>query len=357
MASPFIFKSISPFNLDWHFELKSGGDYWDWLWLDGWTEQGYWYGLTLAYRMEIMGHRVGEDKQDWPIIDMLVTNPEGVTHRVAKAFPPDQFKTEQPWGVSIGDNYCKGEIGPNGKPTGYRIKVDVDGAGMDVTVKAVAPGVQFVEADHGYTFYHEKANLAVGWWPLVSRGDMEGTFTFQGKTVKVKGLSYVERQLGNISFQGLMPHWFYGHLWAGDYTALWVDNTSPPPRFRHFSPLILFKGGDPILSTHNLNVHPEGFVLDEINGMPHPTVETLHATEGNTELTAQIQPGTIVARECVTEVPGTAVSPDNPVGYFRQYGNVNAQIRRWDQLEEVKGVCLREFGWMTEWFPVAGKKK
>ena len=353
MATPFTFRSIGKFHCDWHFELDDKGTYWDWLWLDGWTEQGYWYGLTLAWRMEMLEHRVGWDKKDWPVVDMLVTNPQGETHRVIKAFPREQFKVEEPWGVSIGDNYLKGTADKDGKPTGYHIKVLMDGAGMDVTCKGTVPGVRFVEAEHGYTFYRKKENLAVGWWPLLSRADMEGTFTCFGKTANVKGLSYVERQLGNITFQGIMPHWSYGHFFAGDYTALWIDNTSPGPAYRHFSPLVLFKGPHPILSTHNLNLHQETFVLDKEHGnMPYPPVETLHATEGNIELTTQTDPGIIVGWEYATKTSDTDVSEENPVGYHRQYGPINVQIRRWDQVERLKGVVLREFGWMTEWFPV-----
>jgi hypothetical protein len=185
---------------------------------------------------------------------------------------------------------------------------------------------------------------------------MAGTMTYQGQTANIKGLSYVERQLGNVMFWGLMPHWSYGHFFAGDYTAVWIDNTSAGPGYRHFSPFVLFKGQHPILSTHNLNLHMEKFVLDKEHGnMPYPPIETLHATEGHTELTSQTEPGHIVAWEYVTELPGTDVSEANPVGYHRQYGPINVQIRRWDKVEQVRGVVLREFDWMTEWFPFPRK--
>ena len=94
-VTPFTFRSIGKFHCDWHFELNDKGKYWDWLWLDGWTEQGYWYGLTLAWRMEMMEHRVGYEKKDWPLIDLLITNPEGKTHRAVRSFPREQFKVEK----------------------------------------------------------------------------------------------------------------------------------------------------------------------------------------------------------------------------------------------------------------------
>jgi hypothetical protein len=38
-VTPFTFRSIGKFHCDWHFELNDKGKYWDWLWLDGWTER------------------------------------------------------------------------------------------------------------------------------------------------------------------------------------------------------------------------------------------------------------------------------------------------------------------------------
>lgn len=351
MASGFTFRSISKNQLAWHSDL--GGDFREWLYLDGWMDNDYKYGLVLATKMEMGENVVGPEKGDWPLVDCLVTSPEGVTHRVSKAFPIETVKLE-PWGLTIGDNVFTGSLTPDGMPAGYRVKVALDDVGIDITAKAVATGMRFVEEEHGYMYYDPTTNIGVGWWPLVPRAEIEGTLTFQGKTIPVKGPGYCERQLGNKSFEGWISHWFWGHFYAGDYTAIWANTVSPESmQYRHFSPFVLWKGSDVILSTHNLALSPENFELDAVIGMPYPTAETIHATEGNTELWALILPGTISERDLMVNNPGT--SPENPGCYFRQFSNIDIEIRRWDQLEQIRGKCIHEFGWMTRWFPVPGR--
>jgi hypothetical protein len=121
-------------------------------------------------------------------------------------------------------------------------------------------------------------------------------------------------------------------------------------QYRHFSPFVLWKGSDVILSTHNLALSAERFVLDPDIGMPCPTAQTLHATEGNIELTALILGGTISERDKMVNNPGT--SPENPGCYFRQFSNIDIEVRRWDRPEQIRGRCIHEYGAMTEWFPV-----
>ena len=356
MPRSYTFKTITENNLAWHPEL--GGEYYDWLWLDGWSEDGYTYGLTMAVRLDMAAQVVGPENKDLPLIDCLVTSPEGVTHRVARAFPVEEFKTEEPWGVTIAGNSCIGTLAPDGKPAGYRIKVGLDGVGIDVSARAVAVGMQFVEAEHGYTYYHPVKNVGVGWWPLVVRAEMEGTVTFHGATVPVKGLAYCERQLGNMSFEATMAHWFWGHFYAGDYTAIWTDAASPERmQYRHFSPFILYKGGDPILCTHNLALSAEKFELDPENGMPCPVAQTLHATQGDTEITAVLHRGVIIERECLVDTAGTVFTGENPGGYFRQVCPIDLQVRRWDRVEQLQGTCQHEFGWMSQWFPASPRRQ
>ena len=120
MAAGFTFRSISKNQLKWHSDL--GGDFREWLYLDGWMDNDYKYGLVLATKMEMGENVVGPEKGDWPLIDCLVTSPEGVTHRVSKAFPIEMVKPE-PWGITMGDNVFAGALMPDGMPAGYRVIV------------------------------------------------------------------------------------------------------------------------------------------------------------------------------------------------------------------------------------------
>jgi len=201
-------------------------------------------------------------------------------------------------------------------------------------------------------FYDPNTKMAIGWWPLIPRAEIEGTLTFKGEKVPVMGLGYCERQLGNKAFAGRISRWFWVHFYAGDYTAIWAEIAFPESlQYRHFSPLVFWKGSNIILSTHNLSLYPEHFTLDSEIRMPFPKIETLHATEGNVELSALVLPGTITERDLMTNNPGT--SPEKPGCYFRQYSEIDVEIRRLDQLENIRGKCIHESGWITHWFPVA----
>jgi len=352
MPRGFTFTTVSKTNLAWHPELGEG--YCDWLWLDGWTDSGYWYGLTMAFRLDQAAPLVGAEKRDWPLVQCLVIPPEGETQLLTEAFPVEKFKAEEPWGVTIGHNVLKGTLTPEGLPAGYSVKVAVDDVGIDLNAKSVALGMQFVEAEHGYTYYHPVKKIGVGWWPLVSRADIEGTLTFHGKEIKVNnGAGYIERQLFNSTFAGIMAHHFWGHAFAGDYTAVWTESAGPEQsQYRHFHPFVLYKGSDPIVSTHNLTLQPERFVLDEITKMPFPLVQTLQAVDGSTEVMVTLLPGNIAERHSLVDTPGTPYTAENPGGYIRQVCNAKIQIRRWDRIEEVMGVAQHEFGWWSQWFPL-----
>jgi hypothetical protein len=351
MASALTFRSISKNHLGWHSDL--GGDLREWLYLDGWMDNGYKYSLVLASKMEMGENVVGPEKADWPLVDCQVISPEGVMQRVAKAFPIEKLKTK-PWGVSIGNNVFRGSLTPDGLPAGYRVKVAAGDLGIDITAEAICTGTRFVEEEHGYMYYDPTTNVGVGWWPLVPGAKVQGTLTYRGSKIPVAGFGYCERQVGNEAFAGWISHWFWGHMWAGDYTAIWSYTTAPESmQYRHFSPLVLWKGNDIILSTHNLALEAANFELDPEIGMPYPTAETLHATEANVEMTALILRGITTERDLMVNNPGT--SPENPGCYFRQYSDIDIEIRRLDRLEQIRGKCVHEAGWITRWFPVPGR--
>ncbi len=345
------FRSINQNQLAWHSELA--GDRLEWLYLDGCMENGYTYDMLFASKMEMAENIVGPEKKDLPLIDCHITNPEGKTQRAAVAFPIEELSLE-PWGVRIGQNSLTGSLTPDGQPSGYSVRVVHDDFGIDITAKAVVTGIKFVEEEHGYMFYDPATNFAVGYWPLIPRAEIEGTLTFHGQTVPVKGLGWCERQVGNEVFAGWISKWLWGHGWAGDYTVLWTSVASTAAtQYRHWSPMVLWKGSDIILSTHNVAHNVERYEIDPEIGMPYPAIETVHATEGNVELNAMVSPRTIIMRELMTENPGT--SPEKPGCYFRQHSDFDMEIRRLDRLEQIRGTLIRESGWIDQLFPVPGK--
>src|SRR5512136_3330888 len=121
-------------------------------------------------------------------------SPQGVLHHAVSAFPIEEFRPEEPWGVGIGQNTLKGSLTADGQPAGYHVKVSLDDIGIDVAAKAAVVGMRFVMDDHGYMYYDPGSNMAVGDWPLIPRGEFKGNLTVQGQRIPVTGMGYCERQ-------------------------------------------------------------------------------------------------------------------------------------------------------------------
>ena len=346
------FRRITKGNLAWHPELREregAQNYSEWLWLDGQLEGGYQYSLSLsagrpggvAEAVESAGER------GRPSVSLHILTPEGKVHHGSEVYPPEAFKPEL-FGGTWGDkNVFKGKLKPDGMPEGYDLKVSVGDVGVDITARAVAIGLQFSDEEHGYSYYHPLKNIALGWWPLVPRAEVEGTLTIEGKPIKVSGLAYVERQLTNMpaSFGGGGQAWWtWGHFYAGDYTAVWTDSAaSEHYQHRHFSPFGLWKGSELVLSTFQFTCYVEQFGIEPELGNIYPVVESLRASDGNVELRAQLLPGKINDR--------IKLGPRRQGVYTRQYCDVNMQLRRWDEVEEASGTAVHEFGAGEHWFP------
>ena len=157
-------KNLNKSQLGWH--SKMGGVVLEWLFMDGWMDNGYKYGVTLASRVDRGDVLFGEERGNWPFVMAFVTNPDGETVMGMNVFPIEQYKEEKPWGITVGNNILKGSLTRDGQPAGYNMKVTFDDIGIDITAKAECTGIRFIEKEHGYMFYDPIKDIGVGWWPL-----------------------------------------------------------------------------------------------------------------------------------------------------------------------------------------------
>jgi hypothetical protein len=333
MARVYTFRQTSSNELGWHPELGPGegaGNYNEWFWLDGQFDEGYHYSLGLF----------GGARKS---ISLNIMSPDGTMHRGEQQFPDDAFKAE-PFGAAWGDNKVLGKLAPDGQPESFELRLAAGDVAVDMFCKAVVvPGVKFTEDEPGYSYYNPLRKMALGWWPLVPKADADGALTVGGKRVKVKGGVYLERQLASMPLGGGAGQktgqavWCWGHFYAGDYTAVWTDSAaSEHYRYRHFTPFVLWKGNQVILSTFQFAGYVEKFGADNETGIPYPVVESLKASDGITELTAQFLPGKII---------------DHRGWYCRQYSDVDVQVRRWGETESLRGASTHEWGAGAGWLP------
>lgn len=355
MTRAYTFRNINSSNLAWHPELAKGDGakyYGSWLWLDGELEGGYQYSAGLFARTPT-GAKLDiiPEKRDWPYIELTISDRNGKLYRESESYPPETFKP-CPFGGVWRQNKLIGRLRPDGMPDSYELELSIGKIGLNLVAHTVATGVQFSEEEHGYSYYNPVRNLAMGWWPLVPRADVEGSLTIEGNTFRAKGLSYCERQLSNIPStfgSGGQRMWFWGHFFAGDYTAVWTDSAaSEHYNYRHFTPFVLWKRGDVILSTFNFSCCAEKFDVDPSTGRLYPKVETLRASDGMRELTAQLDSGKIIDSRALEGLPSAS---DKQGVYCRQFCVMRMQLKLWDKTEETFGTAIHEFGGGPDWFP------
>jgi len=355
MTRAYTFRNIDNGVLGWHLDLGEGDaidDYGEWLWLDAQLEDGYQFSLGLfrnfppTYRPTTWYKAKWGDRPEvgrWPAVDLHIKTPDGKLHRSTEVYPPESFKPA-PWGVTISHSTYTGKFNSQtGRPESYHISASVGNLGVDFNARVIATGVVFSDEEHGYTYYHPIKKRALGWWPLIPRAEIEGTIIIEGNTVKAKGLAFCERQLWNLPVIGPSGQswWFWGHFFADDYTAVWTDSAASEHfKYRHFSPFVLWKGGDVVLSTFNFAGYAEKFGLDP-DGIPYPEVVSLKASDGNREMTAQLVNGKILTRL---------------ESYVRQCCEVHMQLKHWGETKEIHGESIHEWGCSPDWFPKAFDK-
>lgn len=342
------FRRINKSHLEWQLNLREGEgaqNYSDWLWLDGKLEGGYQFqmGMFLARATE-MGGSESSVKRGYPVIDLHIQTPDRKKYYRREIYSPESFKPE-PFGGTWGNERFVGRLNSDGLPEGYELKVTLGDLGLDLTARTVAIGLVFSDEEHGYSYYNPIKKAALGWWPLIPRSVVKGTITIEGKQLEVNGLVYVERQVSSIprAFgSGGQAWWTWGHFFADDFTAIWTDSAaSERYQYRHFSPFALWKGSELIFSTFQFTVYIEKFGFDPESKFIYPIVESLRASDGNTELKAQLTNGRI----------NHTFQVGKKGQYVRQSCDVNMQLRRWEVIEEASGSANHEFGAGDQWFP------
>jgi hypothetical protein len=345
----YTFKKNSVETLRWHPELMEGegaDEYFEYLWFDAVLEGGYY--LRVAPFNSHTPHSHGIEKAGTPSYGFDLGLPNGKVIDHYQFYKPEEFKATD-FGGTWGNNALfTGKVNDKGEVSEYKIKFDLANVSVDLVATCVAKtGVQFVDADHGYSYYHPLKKLAMGWWPLVPRAEVKGTITVDGKAVKVHGPAYLDKQLSNKkdTFGGTGQAWWtWGHFFCGPYTATFTDSAATAKyKYRHFAPFILWKDSDIVLATYDFTSIVEQYSIDKVTGKFYPSVLSQKAKDGSVEIYTQITNGV------VTEVKETSL---DWMKYVRQFADVNMEIYRYGGFtEEVKGNIIIEYGAGPHYMP------
>ena len=344
MAVVRAYRNITSDELRWH-DKNDLPTVQDWLFWEGSFDEIPYVGMTIC------GTKTEMSKEGLAI-DFDIRQKDGKHYHSLITIPEEMF-TPAPFGGTWGDKgIMAGRLGPDGLPTGYDLKFTVGNISIDLTSRALVGGMKFSDARPGYSSHHPDKGIAAGWWPLVARSECEGTITIDGKGVKVKGWSYLERQCiatgtnkpnwGDTDAPSTQSVWSWGHFVAGEYTAAWTDSAaSRHLGYQHYGPLVLWRGNKPLLCTLNCSVSVEQYVINADDGCPQNYISTLRAADDHTELFVVLNNGLLVHRST------------RNVYYTRQLSSINVRVKdvRLNETEKVTGSAIHEWGMNKGYIP------
>lgn len=337
------FRRITPAELAWRTELGDGDpDYVELWWFDAGLDNGWQLGMGLYRSRPYDGGR--------PAITINLLRPGHEFVEVHETFAADQF-TPYDFGGRWGPrNEMVGTLSDEGDPVSFRLSLDVDAVRVELDCAVVCSGVKFTTASPGFTHYRPEKGTAVGWWPIAPRADFTGSVTVGDTTVTARGRVHVEKQLSSLPLAGsdgtpsAQSNWTWGHFSCGDYTGIWTDSAaSQQLGYRHFTPFVLYRGDEPVLSTFAFASYVETFCLDAATGLPRPEVVTLKAAEGERRFFARLVDGRVSDQ---FELNGNAGA-----FYCRQFGRIDAELHLWGRATRLEGEVVHEWGTQAGNFP------
>jgi len=344
-----ILRRNSVDTLRWHTELMQGvgkENYMEYLWFDGVFDGGY-YLRVAPFNSHAPGSH-GVKGSGIPSFGFDLGLPDGSVIDHVEIYKPEEFKTAE-FGGYWGDNALLiGKVNDKGEILEYQIKFDLNNVQVDLTATCVAKtGIQFVENDNGYSYYHPQKQVAMGWWPMAPRSEVKGTISFNGKTINVQGPAYLDKQVSNKdeTFGGTGQAWWtWGHFFCGPYTATFMDSAATAKyKYRHFSPFILWKGSEIVLATLDHTTIVEQYSIDKVTNKFYPSVLSQKAKDGSVEVYTQITNGV------VTEVKETSLEY---VKYVRQVADINLEVFRFGGFyDEIQGKMIIEYGAGMHYMP------
>jgi hypothetical protein len=336
-----VFRPIGPDEVRWHDELPWHPGMADLFWLDGELDNGYQLGIGLLRSRPLVGGLPG--------ITIKILTPDGEVFEVDETFTAEEF-TGTAFGGSWGENQLVGQIDDDGRPVGYRLILAVGNITLDVTCDGVCVGSKFVDSSPGFTTFDESTGSAAGWWPLLPKSTSSGTLTIGDTVLDASGAFHIERQVttfplaGSAGEKSAQSIWTWGHFYAGEYTAIWTDSgASEHFGYHHFTPFLLWRGNELVLSTFAFASYVERFTINPVTGLALPVVTTLKASDGETDFFARlIEPRNFEHVE-LNNKPGSI--------YCRQLSQVSARIETTDGVERAGGTAIHEWGTQAGNFP------
>jgi predicted secreted hydrolase len=243
-------------------------NYSEWWYFDASFTNGYHIVVTYHYRNFFLPGMP-------PSLQFFVYRPDG--SRV------DRYELCKAEEVSADPNYCDVRMGKSWvRDFGdhYRLVMDIRGDGYDLIFKNTVPPWK---PGTGYNYKNEENGKAAGWVVPVPAGRVEGSLHIKGETIPVEGYGYHDHNWGNFHTSETFRGWHWGRVHTDRYAIDWGWVLPRDRRMPVVSPLLLARPGEITLSTDELDVLLDDFVVDEKLGQRYPRKVGVHTdTQGVT---------------------------------------------------------------------------
>lgn len=197
-----------------------------------------------------------------PIIRVNLDLADGRSFTKIVHFAPEQWSAATDGAdVRIGANRFTGDLHT------YRITANVDGIAVDVTLTGTVPSWR---PETGYMLFGRDRAKEFSWLPAVPQGQVEASYTIDGKNHTTTGVGYHDHNWGNVSLLDIIHDWYWARGDAGPYTVIASYITAHEHYGYEVIPIfMLAKDGKVIADdSHNVNFEAEGLYTDMHTGKP-----------------------------------------------------------------------------------------
>ncbi|MDY6795867.1 MAG: hypothetical protein SWK76_11430 [Actinomycetota bacterium] len=272
-----------------------GKFYGEWKYFDAWLEDGH-VVVGFIQASELMSRKPG--------IELHVYKPSGEKISVVKKFPRSQFSaSEKICDARVGENRCYVEWPEEGDLPTYYLYIAEDGMEADLTFVSEVPGWM---PGKGKTFYGDRGYFS--WVVPIPRARVEGTVSFEGKTLQARGIGYHDHNVVTADMRKVLSFWYWGRLYTDDFTLLYAY-VRTGKRFGNAAsrPLMLAHNGKVIMSTGEVEIREKDITFNSEANRDYPAVLELEVP-GQLLLTFEVK-RTIDCNDFLSEINPVIMNP------------------------------------------------
>lgn len=303
--------------------IYKSDEYYEWWYVDASFDNGYHMVVTFHYMNTFL-------KPIVPSLQIMIYKPDGTqTARYALCKPEEIYAGADWCDLRMGDSWLK-DMGDGT----YEMVVMINKVGARLTLKNCVPGWKL---GSGFNYKNEETGWVAGWVVPVPHAEVTGELYLKDRTLQVTGAAYHDHNWGNYLFYKTFSGWYWGRIHSEDYTVdyAWVlprDKDAPV-----FSPLLIARKGEIILSTNRLEAALEDMMHDDKIGQVYAKKMTVTADALGVKLKLIIETTRLVE---TMQLPKTTEWDQY---YFRFLAHYSMDLDIDGNRDQVEGELLHEY--------------